>query len=239
MVRQYVCNYITSSSPLCHIGLNNTIIYNNNIESYWITWHALSYDIHSVTYILYIYIYIISYINIIQINTHSICNIQFTVWHCNIQCICKYNIITYYIYHIYIYILVCFVYVYIYKLHDNFGSGLSNITDQWSAYNELPLIQTFSRERIMARVCTVRMKEFAEDGSGLRLTLPKIGTHLRHQPFLRDRMGIKPITIGFNGGHFPPNSTRLWDLPPVNGQFFIGKSMISHTILDQPYYFLG
>ena len=61
----------------------------------------------------------------------------------------------------------------------------------------------------MARVCTVRMKEFSEDGSGLKLTLPKIGTHLRHQPFLRDRIGIKPITIGFNGGHFPPNSTRL------------------------------
>lgn len=65
----------------------------------------------------------------------------------------------------------------------------------------------------------MRMKEFAEDGSGLRLSLPKIGTHLRHQPFLRDRMGIKPITTGFNGGHFPPNSTRLWDLPPANGQF--------------------
>ena len=83
----------------------------------------------------------------------------------------------------------------------------------------------------MARVCTVRMKEFAEDGSGLRLTLPKIGTHIRHQPFLRDRMGIKPITIGFNGGHFPPNSTRLWDLPPVNGQFFYREND------DQPYDF--
>ena len=77
----------------------------------------------------------------------------------------------------------------------------------------------------------MRMKEFAEDGSGLRLTLPKIGTHLRHQPFLRDRMGIKPITIGFNGGHFPPNSTRLWDLPPVNGQFFYREND------DQPYDF--